>query len=194
MNTFKVLVVIAVGIFVNSARASEGALALYIECAPNASGCQQIDFPGEQGQKVLVPQTPDMVIGQDDIAEAKMEKGEYGQDELQVSLRQSAADKFALITGKNIARRLVIVVNGKALIAPTIQSPITGGRFNITRPVGSKNDYLDDLPWLKEMTEKNKISEKQWSLISIIAFIVLGIVVVGGSVYFAFVKTSAKPQ
>jgi preprotein translocase subunit SecD len=45
--------------------------------------------------------------------------------EIQFSLKQGGAEKFGAWTGANVGERLAIVLNGKVMSAPTIQSQIT---------------------------------------------------------------------
>ena len=56
------------------------------------------------------------------------------QDYWQVdfSLTPSGTGQFAEVTGQNIGKRLAIVIDGQLITAPIIQSPITGGKGQIT--------------------------------------------------------------
>jgi len=56
------------------------------------------------------------------------------QDHWQVdfSLTPDGTRQFAEITGQNIGKRLAIVIDGRLITAPTIQSSINGGKGQIT--------------------------------------------------------------
>ena len=48
------------------------------------------------------------------------------------SLTPEGTKRFAEVTGQNLGKRLAIVIDGRLITAPVIQSPITGGRGQIT--------------------------------------------------------------
>jgi len=49
-----------------------------------------------------------------------------------IELTQSGADLMAAATSKNVGHRIAIVVGGVAISVSTVQTPITGGRFEIS--------------------------------------------------------------
>ncbi len=73
------------------------------------------------------------VVGGEDLDSAK---GDYdnqsGTPVVAFSFNASGAKKFANATRENVGRRLAIVLDGKVISAPTINSPITGGSGVIT--------------------------------------------------------------
>jgi preprotein translocase subunit SecD len=63
-----------------------------------------------------------------------------------VSLQFNAtgASKFEEMTGRNVKRRMAIVLDGKAESAPVIQARIGGGRAQITLGTGDYNRLMDE--------------------------------------------------
>jgi len=52
--------------------------------------------------------------------------------QIDFSLTPEGTKQFAEITGQNVGKRLAIVIDGRLITAPTIQSSITGGQGQIT--------------------------------------------------------------
>ena len=188
MNLLKLFIGIGAVVFSSSAFADDSQLAFHIDCVQASSACIELQFASGDGKTILVKKEPEMTISQNQISEAEIVKSEYGQDELHLRLEKSAAEKFGQVTGSNIGKRLIVVANSKALIAPNIQQVITGGSLVISAGMGNGNKYLDGLPWLKKMAEGKKANKESWSLFSMISFLILGLFIVGGSIYFAFFK------
>ncbi len=63
---------------------------------------------------------------------AKGSYDENGAPAVSFSFKAAGAKEFANVTRENVGRRLAIVLDGKVLSAPTINSPITGGQGIIT--------------------------------------------------------------
>lgn len=63
---------------------------------------------------------------------AKGSYDENGSPAVSFSFKAAGAKEFANVTRENVGRRLAIVLDGKVLSAPTINSPITGGQGIIT--------------------------------------------------------------
>jgi len=59
-------------------------------------------------------------------------RGNLGEPEIAFTLNSQGAKRFAEITGKNIGRRLAIVLDGELCTAPVIRSPIENGSGQIT--------------------------------------------------------------
>ncbi len=76
------------------------------------------------GKKVLLDQTALKSVV------ASKSRQDYWQ--VDFSLTPDGTERFAAITGQNIGRRLAIVIDGQLITAPVIQSPITGGKGQIT--------------------------------------------------------------
>lgn len=194
MKAVKLIMGGIVAIWVPSSFASNSTLALHGSCSAESSECVEFLFLHDPEQKVLAKKKPDLIITEHEIAAAKMIKNDYGQEELALSFEKSAAENFARVTGNNVGKQLVIVANGKALIAPQIHQPITGGSLVITSGSNEGAQYLDGLPWIKKMVAEQKANREKRELFSIISFLVLGNLVVGGSIYFAFFGRATGAQ
>ena len=66
------------------------------------------------------------------IKTAMVVRGNLGQPEIDFTLNDEGAVRFADITRENVGRRLAIVLDGQLYSAPVIQSPIETGRGQIT--------------------------------------------------------------
>jgi len=75
-------------------------------------------------KKVLLDQTA--------LKSVVVSKGWQDHWQIDFSLTPAGTKQFAEITGRNIGKRLAIVIDGQLVTAPTIQSPITGGKGQIT--------------------------------------------------------------
>jgi preprotein translocase subunit SecD len=64
------------------------------------------------------------VITGRDLRNARPGRDEYGKWETDFTLTQDAAKRFASFTGSNVGNRLAIILDGKIMSAPTIQSRI----------------------------------------------------------------------
>lgn len=188
MSFLKIFTALSLIVCVSQAYADESKIHFHVGCYPASSDCIEFQFSSGDGKTVLAKKEPELTLSQADISEAEMETGEYGQEQLQLRFEKSAAEKFGQITGTNIGKQLVVVANNTALIAPNIQQAITGGSIVISAGIGDGNKYLDGLPWLKKMAEDKKVTRKGWSLFSIVSFILLGLLLIGGSIYFAFFR------
>lgn len=188
MKFLKLFAVLGLVVFISRAQADESKIYFHVGCYPASSDCVEFQFSSDDGKTVLAKKEPEMTLSQSEISEAEMVTGEYGQEQLQLRFEKAAAEKFGQITGANIGKQLVVVANEKALIAPNIQQAITGGSIVISAGIGDGNKYLDGLPWLKKMAEDKKASREGWSLFSIVSFIVLGLLLISGAIYFAFFR------
>jgi SecD/SecF fusion protein len=52
--------------------------------------------------------------------------------EIQVTLTDEGAKRFAMVTRQNVGERLAIVIEGKVYFAPRVLGEIPGGRLNIS--------------------------------------------------------------
>ncbi len=75
-------------------------------------------------KKVLLDQTA--------LKSAVVSKSRQDYWQVDFSLTPDGTERFAEITGQNIGKQLAIVIDGQLITAPTIQSPITGGKGQIT--------------------------------------------------------------
>jgi hypothetical protein len=146
---------------------AEDKIKLYIECTP---GQQCIDLAYENGIKESVLSTPAQELGKADIKSANVQLGKDGQQGLAIELDKEAARKIEKITGDNIGGKIVVVFNDKILIAPIVQTPISGGRILISE----HGRFWEKTPWLQDLI-KNSYQEsgRQRMIFAIIAIVVV---------------------
>ncbi len=73
-----------------------------------------------------------VVVGGESLEDARASYDENGRPAVSFSFKSAGAKKFGNATRENVGRRLAIVLDGKVISAPTINSPITGGKGIIT--------------------------------------------------------------
>jgi len=73
-----------------------------------------------------------VVVGGESLEDARGSYDEQGRPAVSFSFKSAGAKKFGNATRDNVGRRLAIVLDGKVISAPTINSPITGGKGIIT--------------------------------------------------------------
>ena len=73
-----------------------------------------------------------VIVGGEQLDTAKADYGEAGEAVVAFSFKSLGAQKFGKATSENVGRRLAIVLDGKIISAPVINSPITGGKGVIT--------------------------------------------------------------
>ena len=73
-----------------------------------------------------------VVVSGEQLDGAKPDYDQSGQAVVAFSFKPLGAKKFAEVTRKNVGERLAIVLDGKVISAPVIQSAITGGKGIIT--------------------------------------------------------------
>jgi hypothetical protein len=184
MSSFFVLVVTLVAC-AQPARAD--GLEFRLSCEQNEAGCEELPLVEGGGKTLLVRKKPEMTIGRDGVEAAELTKDEFGQEGLSLLLNGEAASRFEKLTRDNIGGVLAVVAGGKILINPRINGPVPGGSLIITS-AGSGSGYLDSVPWLKQMAESGAAGTQNRYVLSNVAYLVLGICLLGGSVYFAFLR------
>lgn len=184
----------AIWLLSHTAYADEAKLTLHLDCPRPAPDCVEIRFEEASSQTILIRRIPEMTLDPASVSEAELVRDESGRENLKLRLKPETAKKFGEVTGENIGRKLVVVVADKALIAPTIQSAIPGGSLVLS--AGSQNDnrYLESLPWLKKMAEARKTESKRHGRQSIFLYLLLGALVLGGSIYFAFIRRQTEKR
>lgn len=73
-----------------------------------------------------------VVVGGESLEDARGSYDEQGRPAVSFSFKSAGAKKFGNATRDNVGRRLAIVLDGKVISAPKINSPITGGKGIIT--------------------------------------------------------------
>ncbi|MDD3669402.1 MAG: protein translocase subunit SecD [Alphaproteobacteria bacterium] len=83
-----------------------------------------------------------VIVSGADLDDARGAYDDKGNPAVSFSFKSTGAIKFGNATAENVGRRLAIVLDGKVISAPTIQSPIKGGKGIITGSftVQSAND------------------------------------------------------
>lgn len=87
-------------------------------------------YSGNEGEEYYLE--PDVLIGGESVADAKVATSQYGQPEVDLSFNSSGSSLFAKVTSANINRNLAIVLDNVVYSAPTIQEGITGGKARIS--------------------------------------------------------------
>jgi preprotein translocase subunit SecD len=91
----------------------------------------------------LLIEVPPVIAGED-IADARVTLDEMTQRPMvMVDFDDEAASRFADVTGGNIGRKLAIVVDGRCMSSPVIQSAIPGGTAQIT--LATQAEYTEVL-------------------------------------------------
>lgn len=73
-----------------------------------------------------------VVVGGESLEDSRGSYDEKGNPAVSFSFKATGAKKFANATRENVGGRLAIVLDGKVISAPTINTPITGGQGIIT--------------------------------------------------------------
>lgn len=83
-----------------------------------------------------------VIVGGENLEDARASYDENGVPVVSFSFKSLGAKQFAHATSDNVGRRLAIVLDGKVISAPVINTPITGGKGIITGnfTVQSAND------------------------------------------------------
>ena len=89
-----------------------------------AEGLTEMAVPGS-GRKIYLHSRSELAAS--DIAAASVRKGQLGL-EIEIIFTEAGRERFAKVTRENVEKHLAILVDGKAISAPRIKAPITGGR------------------------------------------------------------------
>ena len=73
-----------------------------------------------------------VVVGGESLDDARSKYDDKGQPAVEFTFKSAGAKKFGTVTSNNVGRRLAIVLDGKVISAPVINSAITGGTGIIT--------------------------------------------------------------
>lgn len=186
--SMKVLVILVLLIPSAKIFANESEISFYVGCSPVSDDCIELQYASKIEGKMMVQPSPVLTLNRSDISHAEFVASEFGPKQLQLRLERQAAEQFAQVTGSVIGKQLAVVANGKIIVAPMIQEPITSGGFVVTAGFNSSDDFLNEIPWLKKMAEDKTESRENWSLVLIISFIAIGLLLILGTIYFAFFR------
>lgn len=143
---------------------------LHIECS---QGQQCVDFAGDNGQKASVVAIPAMAIAKADITSASIQGSSSASRALNIKLSEEAAKRLEKITGENIGSRLMVIFDGKILIAPRINAPIADRNIVIANTYGGNAAFWENSPWLRDLIQRS--NKTDGSLVLIYAILILAI-------------------
>src|ERR1035437_1333943 len=83
-------------------------------------------------EQVIVKKKPENGLAGDIIKSAMVVRGNLGEPQIDFTLTDDGAKRFAQVTRENVGHRLAIVLDGELYSAPNIQSPIETGNGQIT--------------------------------------------------------------
>lgn len=112
------------GIFTNEAKIPEGDKLAYFYSEKDQFGRRIRGMP--------VFMKSDVALDGNMLKNAWVSSGQFNEISVDFELSGEGADIFADVTTQNKDKRLAIVLDEKIISAPTINSPITGGRGTIT--------------------------------------------------------------
>ena len=92
---------------------------------------RRLRFPSENGGQLVVEENP-VITGANVIDASATPDPDGGGFQVNFSFDRQGARRFAEVTRANIGLPFAIVLDERIISAPTIQSPITGGRGRIT--------------------------------------------------------------
>lgn len=121
---------------------------LYVECSP---GQKCIDLAYDNGKIESALAVPAQVVAKADVKSAKVQTSEDARQSLNIELGKEAAEKFEKITRENIGKKIIVVLDNKILIAPTVREPITNGKIMITGRYGEHDPFWEKVPWLQDL-------------------------------------------
>jgi len=88
------------------------------------------------GQEILLE-------GKDVASAAVAKDAQTERPTINLQLNKEGAEKFAKATQDNLKKRLAMLIDGKVVFAPTVQSAITGGQGMITFGTGTKPEEVE---------------------------------------------------
>lgn len=94
---------------------------------------QQTVAPGRMtAERLVVKQTHEPGLGGNLVRSAAVMRGALREPAIDFALEPDAAAAFARVTREHVGQRLAIMVDGTLFSAPVIQSPIEGGKGQIS--------------------------------------------------------------
>ena len=185
MMTLSLIGSIATPLVFSRAQGSAGPIiGLHLECSAGETECQEHQ---DGYEKILIHQKPDVILSPETVLDFYYTPGEMGRDVAGVRLSASEGEKLKVLTTANRQKRLAIVVAGKVMSSPVIQSAISD-RMQISFGANSPDEAFKDVPWAIEMAKKAKSSEETKNLVKIISYLLIALALIGGSVYVAFFR------
>ncbi|GAA3234398.1 SecDF P1 head subdomain-containing protein [Actinocorallia longicatena] len=139
--------VVMTGVLIAVARSSQTTLATPLSIYPVAGAtsgrtCQQVGVAGFDGPEPACYQINEEGLKVTKVGDVKVKRLPDDTFGLSVQLIGADKKKFGEITRSNLQKQLALVVNGRVVTAPKVDSPITGGGLLITgqftRPAADK--------------------------------------------------------
>jgi SecD/SecF fusion protein len=94
-----------------------------------------------QIEEYVVKKRPENGLAGDIVKNAMVVRGSLGEPQIDFTLNDDGAKKFAQVTRENIGHKLAIVLDGELETAPTIQGAIEGGNGQITGSYTEKEAF-----------------------------------------------------
>ena len=118
-------------------------------------------LPMANGQGFIAVKRRVMVSG-DQLTDAKQSFDQDGRPDIEITFNSAGARRFGRATQENVNKPFAIILDDKVLSAPNIESPILGGRANITGSftVQSAHDLAVSLASGKLPVKLNVIEER----------------------------------
>ncbi|MFT3842619.1 MAG: hypothetical protein QM723_36855 [Myxococcaceae bacterium] len=111
-------------------------------------GLAKLELP--PGRSLVVPEDTGFrswvlddkpVLGNDSVASARVREDlQLGQPVIDLAFTPAGSTAFADATGKNVGRRLAIILDGRVESAPVVQERIPGGQARLTLGRGQPHD------------------------------------------------------
>ncbi|HEX6604407.1 MAG TPA: protein translocase subunit SecD [Sphingomicrobium sp.] len=103
-----------------------------------------------------------VIVSGDQLVKAQQEFDENGRPAIGFTFNTAGARRFGRVTQENVGKPFAIILDDKVLSAPTIQTPILGGRGQITGSftVESANELAVNLSSGKLPVKLNVIEER----------------------------------
>jgi preprotein translocase subunit SecD len=118
-------------------------------------------LPMADGSGFIAVKRRVMVSGEQ-ISKANQSFDENGRPDIEITFNSSGARRFGRVTQENVNKPFAIILDGKVLSSPTIETPILGGQARITGSftVQSAHDLAVSLASGKLPVKLNVIEER----------------------------------
>jgi len=103
------------------------------------AGAKEYSFPERGGDKQTILVDQKVLLDGSDVKAAKLEHGQDGNPEVNITLTETGAKRFEEITTEFAGQRLAILLAGKLQTAPSVRGPIPGGSLTISGAMSEKD-------------------------------------------------------
>jgi preprotein translocase subunit SecD len=101
---------------------------------------EQLNMAGQPPEYLLYVLEEMAWLTARDVVAAHVDSNDWGEPYVMVEFSTEAGERFADLTGKNVERKLAIVLDGEVVSAPVIKERIPGGRAQITLGSSSQQE------------------------------------------------------